>query len=72
MIKRQVSILWKPRHTKFILAKYNLKYANISEVHKHTVRLLFNNPTDRDFADSILPDDIFEEKHFHDFFHDEH
>ena len=63
-IRRRADIRWKPKHIKYLLIQHNVKYARLSEVRNHIFTIQFNNATDRDAADAILPDDIFNRKHF--------
>ncbi|CAF4548251.1 unnamed protein product [Rotaria sp. Silwood2] len=68
-IKRNIDTHWKPKHIKQLFAQYNIKYARLSEVHKHVITIHFNNLKDRDHADEQLTTDIFNEEHFHQYSH---
>ncbi|CAF4291241.1 unnamed protein product [Rotaria sp. Silwood2] len=71
-ISRPIDIHWKPKHVKHLLKQYNITYARLPEIHKHVIKIQFNNPKDRDHADEQLPTDIFNEEHFHQYSHIEH
>ncbi|CAF4691901.1 unnamed protein product, partial [Rotaria sp. Silwood2] len=49
-IKRNIDIHLKPKNIKQLFAQYNIKYARLSEVQKHVIKIHFNNPKDRDHA----------------------
>ncbi len=68
ILTRSISVNWKPKHIKYVLLQHHLNFARILEVHNRTLPIQFNNATDRDIANTVLPDVIFDVEHFHQYF----
>ena len=59
IIHRNISPHWLLKNVKQYLIEHNIKYARLPEVQRHVLCIQFNNPVDRDYADSVLPLDVF-------------
>ena len=63
-ICRAIESPWTLQHVKSFLRTNLIRYAKLPPVHKHTIRIQFNNPTDLQVADETLSNDVFSAANF--------